>query len=73
MKKNMGTTDRVFRIAIAVIIIALYFTTNLLSGTLAIILLILSGIFIATSFISFCPLYLPLGINTSPKKEIEAK
>jgi hypothetical protein len=69
----MGTTDRVFRIAIAVIIIALYFTTNLLSGTLAIILLILSGIFIATSFISFCPLYLPLGINTSPKKEIEAK
>jgi len=69
MKKNMGAIDRAFRILIAVAIIVIYFTTNLLSGTLAIILLVVSGIFIATSFISFCPLYLPFGINTSGRKK----
>ena len=69
MKKNMGAADRIFRILIAVIIIAIYFATNLISGILAIILLILSGVFIATSFISFCPLYLPFGINTDRQKK----
>ncbi len=67
MKKNMGTVDRILRILIAIVIIALYFT-NTISGTLAIILLILSGIFILTGFISFCPLYLPFGISTRGKK-----
>ncbi|HZY38013.1 MAG TPA: DUF2892 domain-containing protein [Mucilaginibacter sp.] len=69
MKKNMGTADRVLRILIAVAIIAIYFFTNLLSGTVALILLIASGIFIATSFISFCPLYLPFGISTVGRKK----
>jgi len=69
MKKNMGTIDRAFRILIAVAIIVTYFATNLLSGTLAIILLVVSGIFIATSFISYCPLYFPFGINTSGRKK----
>jgi hypothetical protein len=69
MKKNMGITDRALRVLIAVAIIVIYFSTNLLSGALAIILLIVSGIFIATSFISFCPLYWPFGINTAGKKK----
>jgi len=68
MKKNMGTADRVIRILIAAVIITLYFT-NIISGTVAIILLALSGIFILTSFISICPLYLPFGISTKGKKE----
>lgn len=63
MKKNMGTLDRVLRIAIAIAIIALYFT-QIISGTMAIILLIIAAAFIITSFISFCPLYLPFGIRT---------
>lgn len=66
MKKNMGTTDKVIRILIAVVIGVLYFT-NAISGTLAIVLGILAIVFVLTSFISFCPLYLPLGINTSKK------
>ncbi len=65
----MGITDRALRVLIAVAIIVIYFSTNLLSGALAIILLIVSGIFIATSFISFCPLYWPFGINTAGKKK----
>lgn len=64
MKKNMGVADRILRILVAVVIIAIYFTTNWISGTLAIILLALSGVFILTGFMSFCPLYLPFGINT---------
>lgn len=67
MKKNMGTADKAIRILIAIVIGVLYFT-NVISGTLAIVLSILAVVFILTSFISFCPLYLPFGINTSKKK-----
>jgi hypothetical protein len=41
--------------------------TGVLSGTLAIILLVLAGVFILTSFISFCPLYYPFGVYTNKK------
>ncbi|MBN1416173.1 MAG: DUF2892 domain-containing protein [Bacteroidales bacterium] len=68
MKKNMGTIDKVIRILIAIVIAVLFFA-KAISGTLAIVLLILAGIFVVTSFISFCPLYLPFGINTGKKKE----
>lgn len=67
MKKNMGAIDKTIRILVAVIIAILYFT-NIISGVAAIILLIFAGIFILTSFISFCPLYLPFGISTTKKK-----
>jgi hypothetical protein len=66
MKSNMGTADKVARILIAILIGGLYFA-NLISGTLAIVLLVLAGIFILTSFMSFCPLYLPFGISTRKK------
>ncbi|HEX7871067.1 MAG TPA: DUF2892 domain-containing protein [Chryseobacterium sp.] len=67
MKKNMGTVDKVIRILVAVVIGILYFT-NVISGTLAIILGALAVVFVLTSFISFCPLYLPFGISTFRKK-----
>ena len=68
MKKNMGNLDRIMRILIAAIVIGLYFA-QVISGVLAIVLLVLSGIFILTGFIGFCPLYLPFGINTGKKEE----
>jgi hypothetical protein len=67
MKKNMGTIDKAARIIIAIVIVILA-ATNVIAGLLAIILLILSGIFVLTSIIGFCPLYLPFGINTVGKK-----
>jgi hypothetical protein len=67
MKKNMGTMDKIIRFVIAVLIAVLYFT-NIVSGTFGIILLVVAGIFVLTSFISFCPLYAPFGINTCSKK-----
>jgi hypothetical protein len=68
MKQNMGSTDKVVRILIAIAIAVLYFT-NLISGTVAIVLLILAGVFILTSLIGFCPLYLPFGMSTQKKKK----
>ncbi len=66
MKVNMGTADKVVRIIIAIAIAALYFLGQI-TGTIAIVLLVLAVIFIATSFLSFCPLYLPFGISTKKK------
>lgn len=63
----MGTADKVIRILIAAVVGVLYFT-NAISGTLAIGLGILAIVFVLTAFISFCPLYLPFGINTFKKK-----
>jgi hypothetical protein len=67
MKINMGTIDRAARILVAVAIGIAYFT-NIISGTLAIVLLVFASIFILTSIVSFCPLYLPLGISTRKKE-----
>ncbi|MCK0131758.1 DUF2892 domain-containing protein [Flavobacteriaceae bacterium F08102] len=63
MKTNMGKTDRISRFIIAAIVVILY-ALNIISGTLGIVLLVLAGVFILTSFISFCPLYTLFGINT---------
>jgi uncharacterized membrane protein len=68
MKKNMGTADRVIRILVAVII-ALLFYSHIITGLFAIVALILAAVFVATSFISFCPLYGLFGISTAPKNK----
>jgi len=68
MKPNMGTTDKIIRIALAVLVAILYFT-NVITGTLGIVLLVFAGVFVLTSLIGFCPLYPLVGMNTSKKKE----
>jgi hypothetical protein len=67
MKKNMGTADKTIRLLVAAVIAVLYFTGNI-SGTLGIVLLVVAIVFALTSFMSFCPLYKPFGINTCSKK-----
>ena len=67
MKRNMGNFDRIFRILIAVVIAILYFT-HVVTGTWAIVLIIIGAIFLLTGFISFCPLYAIFGINTCAVK-----
>lgn len=62
----MGNIDKAVRIIAAVLIVILYFT-NVISGTLAIVLLTIATVFIATSFMGFCPLYLPFKISTLKK------
>lgn len=67
MKKNMGSTDKGIRIVIALVIAALYYF-NVIEGILAYILMAFAIVFLLTSFLSFCPLYSPFGINTTKKK-----
>lgn len=67
MKKNMGSADKLIRVLIAAIIAILYFT-NVIPGTLGLVLLALAGVFVLTSLVSFCPLYAPFGISTCKKK-----
>lgn len=64
MKKNMGNTDRIIRVVLAIVFAALYFTGTV-TGTLGIVLLVLGAVFVLTSVVSFCPLYPLIGMNTN--------
>jgi len=68
MEKNMGSADRIIRMIVAVIIVALYMT-KVISGTTGIILIALAAVFLLTSFISFCPLYRVIGLSSLRKKK----
>jgi hypothetical protein len=68
MKKNMGGADRMIRFIIAIAVAALYYF-NVIEGTLAYVLLAFAAIFVLTSFVSFCPLYPLIGLNTRKEKK----
>lgn len=68
MKKNMGGTDRIIRIVVAAVIGLLYWQ-GVINGTIAYVLFAVAAIFILTSFISFCPLYTIVGLNTCKVKK----
>ena len=63
MKKNMGNADRAIRVIVAAVIAVLYFM-NIIPGALGTVLILIAGIFLLTSLVSFCPLYLPFGLST---------
>ena len=67
MKKNMGSTDRIIRVLLAAVFAYLYFRGTV-PGTIGIILVVLGGVFVLTSLISFCPLYTLFGMNTCSNK-----
>jgi uncharacterized MAPEG superfamily protein len=67
MKKNMGLADRIIRVIIAATFTTLYLT-GILTGTIGLIFVGLAVIFVLTSLVSFCPLYLPFGLSTLRKK-----
>ena len=68
MKKNMGTTDKLIRLTIAIVLIVLYWR-QVLTDTWGIIALVVALVFTLTSLISFCPLYAIFGIKTCKKEE----
>ena len=67
MKKNVGHTDKLVRLAGALLIAVLYFT-NMISGTTSIILGVVALMLALTSLVNFCPLYTILGVNTCRAK-----
>ena len=68
MKQNMGTVDRTIRTIMAIVVAILYFTGQI-TGTAATILGIFAIIFLVTSAIGFCPIYVPFKISTRKKEE----
>ena len=68
MEKNMGLSDRIIRVILSAIFVTLYLT-NVITGTIGIVLIVLSVVFLLTSFISFCPIYKVFGWSTSRKKK----
>ena len=70
MKKNMGNADRIIRVLIAGVFAYLYFG-GIVTGTLGLVLVVLGGVFVLTSLVSFCPLYTLVGLNTCPRKEVK--
>ena len=65
MTKNMGSTDRIIRFILAAVFVGLYFT-NVVTGTVGIVLLVLATVFVLTSLVSSCPLYSLFGLKTCP-------
>lgn len=63
MKRNMSTTDRIIRVIVAALFAYLYFS-GAVTGAFGVILLVLGGVFVLTSILAFCPLYLPFKIST---------
>lgn len=65
MKKNMGNADRIIRVILAAIFAVLYFT-GIVPGTVGLVLMVLAGVFVLTSLVSFCPLYAIVGLSSCP-------
>jgi len=68
MKTNMGNLDRAIRIILAIVLVVLYFS-GVVSVPVGIVFLIVAGIFLLTSLVSFCPLYVPFNISTRKKND----
>ncbi|HQR19194.1 MAG TPA: DUF2892 domain-containing protein [Gemmatimonadales bacterium] len=68
MTKNMGSADRTIRILAAIVIAFLWYTGRI-TGTVGTVLLVIAVAFVVTSFVGWCPAYLPFGWSTRKKSE----
>jgi hypothetical protein len=68
MNTNVGSIDKLVRIALAVVFAILYFT-HTVEGTLGIVLLVLGAVLLVTAFTGKCMLYSIFGISTCPVKK----
>jgi hypothetical protein len=62
MKSNVGTIDRTLRIIVGLGLIGYGVATHSWIGALGVIPLL-------TGFLRFCPVYCPLGLNTTGKND----
>ncbi|MBI5474743.1 MAG: DUF2892 domain-containing protein [Ignavibacteriae bacterium] len=64
MLKNMGSADRIIR-AIVAVVIGVLLLNGTIGGTVGIVLGVFAIIFLGTSALGSCPLYLPFKITTN--------
>ncbi|NBR13299.1 MAG: DUF2892 domain-containing protein [Flavobacteriales bacterium] len=67
MKANIGDVDRILRVLIAILILALNLT-NIVSGVFGIFFLVLATYYAITAYIRFSPVYFLLGLNKNKKE-----
>jgi hypothetical protein len=65
MIKNVGQTDKIIRIVLGIVLIALDFF-EVVQGMLSWVLGIVGIVLIITAFLNFCPLYKIIGQSTCP-------
>ena len=70
MKINMGSVDRKVRTFVVAPVLVLVGLLVGPAGWLAIVLYALAGVMLATSAVSFCPLYTLLGLRTLPEQKV---
>jgi len=63
MKRNLSNTDRIIRVVVAALFAYLYFG-GIVTGSLGIVLVVLSAVFLLTAVVAFCPLYAPFKFST---------
>lgn len=68
MTTNIGTIDRVARIALAILFSVLYFTGTV-QGTWGLALLLFGGVLLLTAVLGWCGLYTLFGISTCPARK----
>jgi hypothetical protein len=64
MKINESSLDRIIRVVLGIVLLALYFTGTV-TGGLGIVFIILGAVALLTGVVGFCPLYALLKINTN--------
>jgi hypothetical protein len=70
MKKNLGSADKLARLLIAIGLIVLFYT-EVLTGTLGIIALVLALVLALTSMVSFCPIYALFGLSSCKREDLK--
>ncbi len=63
MKQNLGTIDRIVRVALALALFILSLT-GVISGVVAVIGIVVGVVLLLTAVVSFCPLYALLKLST---------
>jgi len=66
MTKNVGNTDKLIRLLIAVVLFLLVYTGKI-TGNMQFVALIIALIAAVTSLMNYCPLYDIFKINTNNK------
>lgn len=68
MKTNVGSLDKTLRIVLALVFLVIAQSGIVaVSKVVQVVLVVLAAIFLLTSLLGFCPLYLPFGIKTNRK------
>ncbi len=73
MKKNVGTIDRVVRVIAGLVLIGLGLATIGTMGAWAYVGIVVGVVLVATAAISFCPIWMVLGVNTCETKPSGSK